>query len=90
MSMTNLIEIVSNQYGLVGILVFAMSLALYTMWKYYNKQHEVHREEIKECATAYKDEYKGMVGQMFDVVNKNTASHIKLTEAVKDLGRRVN
>ena len=41
--------------------------------------------QLRQDASAHRVEYQEIVKQMFDVVNKNTESNTKLSEAVKEL-----
>ena len=75
----------SSQLGLVGILLIAMYFGGKFFWKEYNKLQSRHKEDIRE----QKEEYKDIVKEMFEVVNKNTESHTKLSEAVRDMSQTI-
>ena len=74
--MEKIIEYLINHAGegASGIFLVLFLLLLWTL-----------RKDSKE----HKQEYKEVVRQMFDVVNKNTESNTKLSESITDLKDRI-
>jgi cell division protein FtsL len=65
--------------ALVGcILIVILLTAITILWKAHQKQQAQHREE-----------YKGVVKEMFDVIQKNTESNTQLKDSIRELSLNI-
>ena len=67
--------VVSNPVALLcGILLFVLIGAVYVLWSAHQKQQMQHR-----------DEYKGIVKEMFEVIQLNTEANTQLKDSIREL-----
>jgi len=81
-----------GEAGIAIVLVVAILLVAKFCYKEIKRLTEDHKEGIRELTKDHKEDmfshkkdYEDVVKEMFDVVNKNTESNTKLSEAVREL-----
>ena len=88
MDIANILTTLFSQ-GQLGVLVAFLFLAGILARYFYSELRKIMKEQTEErsqLAQSHKAYTDDLVKQMFEVINKNTESNTKLSEAVKELG----
>lgn len=84
MSLLELLK-VYKELGFVAVILIVLVLVV----RYQARINKQCHEEQKQALVEHKNEIKGIAREMFEVINRNTEAKTQLTEAVKDISRRV-